>query len=489
MADPVSATIARHALLTSNHCLACDVCCRFPLPTSPLAPFFSNAEINRANTAGLPETSFPPGRYGPGHAVLLRKEGAAFRCPAFRPTSNDCRIYNDRPLDCRLYPFMLMFDRTGRSVSLGFDTCCPAVASRQDTPELAACAQELADLLDAGLLNDVIKNSGIVTPWREHIRPLHELPRLTRALCRTDFGLARLTATVTDDLAHFFDAYSGRLSCHAFAPLAIWSGIFDIYWRVSGDRLLVFAQGDGDCFLIVPPMGGGDIRHAAAEALDIMRGLNSAGASPRIQEADDSVLSELVGDAWRLRDTHVEYLYDRAELAALPGNRYEKKRQLCNRFERDHEWRWRPFRPEDLPDAVTLYRTWLQRRCATHPEEFYVSQAEASFRTLYRALCETEPSGLYVRVLEADRRMAGIAVACPLHDGHTFSVLFEVSDLAVRGAAQFMYRELCREMLGFDLVNAGSASGLPNLERVKESYRPKARLRSHTLVPNHPGVT
>jgi hypothetical protein len=79
--------------------------------------------------------------------------------------------------------------------------------------------------------------------------------------------------------------------------------------------------------------------------------------------------------------------------------------------------------------------------------------------------------------------MAGFTVGCPLHDGRTFHVMFEVSDLSVKGAAQYMFRELCREMQPFDRINAGSASDLDNLARVKESYRPAERLPSHTLVP------
>ncbi len=60
--------------------------------------------------------------------------------------------------------------------------------------------------------------------------------------------------------------------------------------------------------------------------------------------------------------------------------------------------------------------------------------------------------------------------------------MFEVSDLSVKGAAQYMFRELCREVQPFDRINAGSASDLDNLARVKESYRPSERLNSHTLV-------
>jgi hypothetical protein len=132
---------------------------------------------------------------------------------------------------------------------------------------------------------------------------------------------------------------------------------------------------------------------------------------------------------------------------------------------------------------MALYSSWLKERTAAHPGEVYAAQAEASWRALYRALRDAEALQLVARALDADGRMAGFTVGCPLHDGRTFHVMFEVSDLSVKGAAQFMFRELCREVQSFERINAGSASDLDNLARVKESYRPSERLPAHTLVP------
>ena len=495
MFDPVSAAIQRSGLPAEGRCLHCKVCCRFPLPASPLAPYFSNAEIEEAVAAGMPRDAFPPGTYGPGHSAHLVAQGETFCCPAFRPSSNDCAVYAARPLDCRLYPFMLMYDREGRSVLLGLDSLCPATQASNEAPAWAACAAELARLLDGELRAGVVECRGIAGAWKEHVQPSHSLPNLTRALCRDDLGLARAVPTAQATLIPFFQNHGGNLSYHAFAPIYVWSDLFDLRYKVCGDRLLIFAEGDGDCFLICPPLGAGQIVEPAREAADIMGRLNPRAASPRIQDADEISAKELVRAGWRVRESHVEYLYARADLAELRGNKYEKKRQLCNRFEREHKWAWRPFDAADLPPAMALHRAWLKARTLAHPGEIYAAQAEASCRSIYRGLREADALGLVARVLEADGRMVGFTVGCALHDlpdgrqagGRTFHVLFEISDLGVRGAAQFMFREFCREMSRFEFINAGSASGLANLARVKESYRPKLQLSCHTLIPPSAG--
>ena len=273
--------------------------------------------------AGLAGRSFLPGRYGGGGQALLCARGGEFCCPGFNAGMNGCEVYAARPLDCRLYPFVLMYEAGGGGVWLGVDGCCPVVGRRRE------------------------------------------------------------------------------------------------------------------------------------------------GA----------------GRGWRVRERAVEYVYARRELAELRGGGYAKQRQMCNRFEREHEWVWRPYVAKDFPAAVRLYGEWLAQRRRVYPEPFFAAQGEAFFRAVVRGLRDADALGLTVRVLEADGEMAGITGGLGLHDGRSFGVLFEVTDLSVKGAAQFIFREFCRETAGFDYVNVGGASGLANLARVKESYLPFDRPGSAVLAP------
>ncbi len=488
--DPISRAVERSGLLRPGECLACEVCCRFPLADSPLAPFFSHEEQAGAAEAGLSAQDFLPGRFGAGGWPLLARFDLIHRCPAFRTASNDCAIYNSRPLDCRLYPFLLMYSRDGDTVTLGLDRYCPRALERLRDPATADLAGEVAALLEGPLLPGLLAGRGLVGSFKEHAEPMRQLPALARALSRSDLGLARLLPTTRERLAPFFAAEASPLSYHSFPSLAIWADLFDLYWKVSGDRLLVIADGDGDSFLLCPPLGKGPAAPAAEEGLALLRALNPSVPSPRIQDADDLLARELEPAGWRVRESAVEYLYSRADLADLRGNRYEAKRQMCNRFERDHDWRFRPCEPEDFPAVMALYRDWLAARAGVpHPpeaaslsEEFFTAQAEAGFRTLHRSLRDAEALGLRARVLEADARIVAYTSGYPLADGRTFYVLHEFSDLLVKGAAQITFREFCREAAPCDRINAGGGSCLAQLDRVKESYHPVERVHSHTLV-------
>lgn len=92
-------------------CLTCKVCCRFPERYSPLIPFFLDKE----------KGSY----YGCRIDVVESIDG--YICPYFLPDKNICSIYSKRPLDCKLYPFMVTYDDTYKKVILVLDNNCPYV--------------------------------------------------------------------------------------------------------------------------------------------------------------------------------------------------------------------------------------------------------------------------------------------------------------------------------------------------------------------------
>ena len=129
-----------HSLLQivpSAACLRCDVCCRFPEKDSFLRPFFTADEIQGAVAAGLAPGLFPTPD-GTQINLIPNPSGEGYICPAFDSTTSQCRVYDVRPLDCRLYPFALMWDRAHTQVVLGWDTKCPYMRDASSLVEQAA---------------------------------------------------------------------------------------------------------------------------------------------------------------------------------------------------------------------------------------------------------------------------------------------------------------------------------------------------------------
>jgi uncharacterized protein len=107
-------------LVPAGFCLKCRICCRFPKKPTVWQPHLSKEEARLfRNRDGL------KGHIAKG-AVKLKAAESFFCCEFFNGKKNSCKIYKLRPLDCRLYPFVLM--RAGKQIFLAAHLICPVIA-------------------------------------------------------------------------------------------------------------------------------------------------------------------------------------------------------------------------------------------------------------------------------------------------------------------------------------------------------------------------
>ncbi len=159
-------------IVPSEVCLRCDVCCRFPERESFLRPYFTPQERERAIASGL-DPALLPQVTGGKIRLVPHPTGEGFICPAFDPVTQHCRIYDVRPLDCRLYPLALMRDEEGRAQVLGLDTKCPYVQDAAQEARLTAYARRVNRLFGEPLLSDALsKNPGLINPYQDDVRPV-----------------------------------------------------------------------------------------------------------------------------------------------------------------------------------------------------------------------------------------------------------------------------------------------------------------------------
>lgn len=200
--DPMASSLPMFPgpqVVPSSVCLQCKVCCRFPEQESVLRPYFTAREIQQAVAHGIDPSVFPDSG-GSRVQVVPHPAEEGFLCPAFDPVTHHCRIYPVRPLDCRLYPFALMWNASHDTVLFGWDTLCPFLPDHSSSdrpvhtegspdfsvklpPVLIEQARTVAAYLESpDVLITLAAHPEFVTPYQTDVVVLQRLDRLTDAL-------------------------------------------------------------------------------------------------------------------------------------------------------------------------------------------------------------------------------------------------------------------------------------------------------------------
>ena len=238
-------------------------------------------------------------------------------------------------------------------------------------------------------------------------------------------------------------------------------------------------------------------RNIIREAYQFMLETNRNPQIARIENVPQEMLSTLLGqhlegcckgrghsyppDTVVVKET--EFLYETQALAQLKGNRYKSKRHAYNAFvARYPNANLSRYSPADRAECLALYDTWQESRVAKCSDAVYRAMLEDS-RCAHRiGLAHADALGLIGRVVQINGHIRGWTFGYPLN-ADTFCILFEVADLAIKGLAQFIYREFARELANvYRWLNAMGDSGLANLKRVKRSYHPARLIPSYNLT-------
>jgi len=483
----------------SRVCFSCDVCCRFPEPDSFLRPYFTAAEIQAAVAHGLAPARFPDPD-GSQIALVPNESGEGYLCPAFDQATSHCRIYEARPLDCQIYPLALMWSADRRAVVLGWDTKCPFL--RDSFQGLDAHADQVAALIEQeDMLETFVRNPRLIGRFQDDVLVLRSLPKLTERLGKgqetnqdlrpdgfqpaTDSPLAAtrsplaLRPLTLADRPRFEAAVAlvdTPLAHYAFAPHYIWRHLFAYSWAEMEGHVCLFAEYADGVFMPLPPLA----RHAAhvmrdvfAACFALMRERNRGSAVTRIENVPEELRPPLESMGYVLKPKDPDYLYRAEDLAALAGDRYKSQRAACNRFEREQQYRFEPYRDEERTVCLALFREWAAQKQTAGLEEagrYMLADSESAHR---ETLLHHRALGLVGRVARVGGAIRAYTFGYA-RSAAVFCVLLEVADRSIPGLAQFIFRSLCREAAaqGYVSINSLDDSGLPGLARSKQAYHP-----------------
>ena len=152
-------------------CLKCRGCCRFKEANSVWSPCLLQEEIqDLLDKKGIPIASISIDRR---IQPIANPRGADFICPFLENSNNQCRIYNLRPFECQLYPFLINL-RKGK-VLLTVDLNCPYLYERINSREAKDYITYLAGYLNSASMLEILKDNPQIIQAYEEVRAVAEL--------------------------------------------------------------------------------------------------------------------------------------------------------------------------------------------------------------------------------------------------------------------------------------------------------------------------
>ena len=286
--------------------------------------------------------------------------------------------------------------------------------------------------------------------------------------------------------------FEARLAERAFAgdPLAaysfpfhfIWQGLLRYEWTELAGHVCLFAGNLDGSFLALPPIGPDPCGPAMVKAFDFLSKRNTTPSFTRIENAPASLASRCREKGYRVAPKGPDYVYRRADLVALRGDRYKSQRAAYNHCVAHAKLMYRPFRPDDATACLALFQQW--RRGVKHDaaSDLAVHIAKDAEHAHRQGVTHAADSGLIGRVVEVDGQIAAYTFGYPLNST-TFCILFEIADRTVKGLGAYIFREFCRELESYELINTMDDSGLEGLRRAKQAYHPAKLVESFIISP------
>lgn len=276
----------------------------------------------------------------------------------------------------------------------------------------------------------------------------------------------------------FIAAKPRRLSVYTFINIYIWKGLFEIYWKIVEGSLCVFFKDKVGCFLYLPPLAKTIRPKALQGAFKVMDAVNKNKTVSRVENIEEKETSFYRELGYDTRYKSSEYLCGRQDLTQLKGNRFKSKRSVCNYFIKHYSFQYKPFSLRDKEACLKLYRTWRKERHNHNQDFIYQGMLRDSFASLKVLLNDYIRLEVIGRIIRVDKQIKAFTFGFKINP-QTFCILYEIADLSIKGLAQFIFREFCRELKKYKYINVMDDSGLENLKKVKLSYHPVSLIPSY----------
>ncbi|KPK97734.1 MAG: hypothetical protein AMJ95_07480 [Omnitrophica WOR_2 bacterium SM23_72] len=157
-------------IIPTDFCLSCRGCCRFSQPETSWSPILLDPEIQQ-----LLEDNYPPSLISKTKRIrpVPDSQSDRFLCAFLNPDDNTCKIYNSRPLDCQLYPFMI--NRKDKKVFLACDLRCPFAEKNLEVGAFKEYIQYIFNFVNSPSVLNLLRNNPQIIQEYKGLLDLEEI--------------------------------------------------------------------------------------------------------------------------------------------------------------------------------------------------------------------------------------------------------------------------------------------------------------------------
>jgi hypothetical protein len=264
-------------------------------------------------------------------------------------------------------------------------------------------------------------------------------------------------------------------SDYSFLNLWAWSPEYELSWAWDED-LIWIRQDRPDTFLWAPV--------GAWDAVDWPSRFRDRQATrhtfTRVPQKLANLWREKLPQQVKLEDErgNWDYLYTVADLIELQGNRYHKKKNLLNQFNRNYASTYLPFGADLVEQAMAMQTNWCTwRDCES--SDILTSENRAIFKILkeWRRL-----DGLFGGALIVDGSMVAYTLAETLTRDMVL-IHFEKGDTQYKGVYQAINQHfLANSASDYTIVNREQDLNDEGLRKAKLSYHPSGYLQKYRVT-------
>lgn len=262
-----------------------------------------------------------------------------------------------------------------------------------------------------------------------------------------------------------------ELAVFSFANIYIWKNLFSIKWAVIDKALCIFFQDNIGAFLYLPPLAKNITVNTLNQSFDLLDKLNKNKEFSRIENCENNSLEDLTNLGFKVKEKSIDYVCLRERLENLSGTVFKHKRASLNFFIKHNTYSVVAYKENMKKDCLCLYQEWAKQRSQASSDVIYKAMIEDSLNSLEVFLSGFKKLNCQGIVVEINNTIKAFSFGYQLNKD-TFCILYEITDLTVKGLAQFIFKEFCSRLKGFKYINIMDDSGLENLKKVKLSYQP-----------------